>query len=75
MNTIVNNYHVRVTQKNNRINELLEECSYDIYGVEHIDMDMFVRKLLKETMEAARAGVEFGDGMEEAVVNYFGLNK
>ena len=39
----------------------------------------YTRKLaeliVKETLQVARAGIEFGDGMEDAVYKYFGVEK
>jgi len=39
----------------------------------------YTRKLaeliVKETLQVARAGIEFGDGMEDAVYKYFGVEE
>lgn len=39
----------------------------------------YTRKLaeliVKETLQVARAGIEFGDGMENAVYKYFGVEQ
>ncbi len=37
------------------------------------DEAKFAELIVKETLEVARAGVEFGDGMESAVEQYFGV--
>ena len=50
VNTIVNDYHVRIVDEKNRINELIEECVYNIYDVPHIDMNMFVQDLINEAL-------------------------
>ena len=33
--------------------------------------EVFAELLIKETLDVARAGVEYGDGMESAVYHYF----
>ena len=35
----------------------------------------FAELIIKETIQVARAGVEFGNGMEDAVYNYFGIEE
>ena len=37
--------------------------------------EKFAELIIKETLEVARAGVEFGDGMEDAVYKYFGVEE
>ena len=34
----------------------------------------FAELIVKETLQVARAGVEYGDGIEDAVYRYFGIN-
>ena len=34
-------------------------------------MNKFAELIIKETLQVARAGIEFGDGMEDAVYRYF----
>ena len=34
-------------------------------------MDRFAELIIKETLQVARAGIEFGDGMEDTVYRYF----
>jgi hypothetical protein len=46
----VNDYRVRIVDEKNRINELIEECTYDIVGVTHIDMNEFAERLINETV-------------------------
>lgn len=36
-------------------------------------IDKFSELIVRETLQVARAGVEFGDGMESAVEHYFGI--
>lgn len=66
---------------NKRINEIWESAggSYT-RGNQHewpackIDnFEKFAELLIKETLEVARAGIEYGDSMESAVYAYFGL--
>lgn len=35
--------------------------------------ERFAELVIKETLDVARAGIEFGDGMEDAVYKYFGV--
>lgn len=36
-------------------------------------LNRFAELIIKETLQVARAGVEYGDGMEDAVYKYFGV--
>lgn len=36
---------------------------------------MFAEEIIKETLQAARAGLEFGPSMEEAVYTYFDIKR
>jgi hypothetical protein len=38
-------------------------------------LEKFAELIIKETLEVARAGVEYGDGMEDAVYRYFGVEE
>lgn len=68
---------------NERIKELVEqarEYATTRHPVSNIVLSVnsekfeekFAELIIKETLEVARAGVEFGDGMEDAVYKYFG---
>ena len=35
--------------------------------------EILAELIVKETLQVARAGIEFGDGMEDAVYTYFGV--
>ena len=37
--------------------------------------EVFADLLIRETLDVARAGVEYGDGMEDAVYKYFGVEE
>ena len=39
------------------------------------DLEKFAELIVKETLQVARAGIEFGDGMEDAVYKYFGVEQ
>ena len=74
---------------NPRIQELVEEAGLDAILDQHAheygngmlvntsypEVAKFAELIIKETLEVARAGVEFGNGMEDAVYNYFGVNE
>ena len=55
---------------------------WDDSGREMIDnytpeeyLDEFALLIVKETLQVARAGIEYGDGMEDAVYKYFGVKE
>ena len=37
-------------------------------------LEKFAELIIQETLQVARAGIEFGDGMETAVYRYFGVD-
>ena len=37
--------------------------------------EKFAELVVKETLQVARAGIEYGDGMEDAVYKYFGVEE
>ena len=43
------------------------------YQLKEEQLKQFAELIIKETLEVARAGIEYGDGMEDAVENYFGV--
>ena len=47
----------------------VSEVSFDKYS----DLEKFAESLIKETLDVARAGLEYGDGMDSAVYRYFEL--
>ena len=69
----VNQYSVRISDENNRINSLIEECKFDIYGVPHIDLDMFVQDLLNEAFLKRDEAEDSGLPSYEYVLKYFGI--
>ena len=50
---------------------------YTWHNLDHVEMEkvmkVFADLLIRETLDVARAGVEYGDGMDSAVYRYFGL--
>lgn len=53
-------------------NDVVKENAYITFDPPE-SLEKFVELIVKETLEVARAGVEFGDGMESAVEQYFGV--
>lgn len=45
------------------------------YGELIFSKEKFAELIIKETLQVARAGIEFGDGMEDAVYKYFGVEE
>ena len=64
---------------NERIKELAEQAG--IYNLELTDeteywiLEKFAELIIRETLQVARAGIEFGDSMEDAVYKYFGVEE
>ena len=62
---------------NERIRELAHEAGLPTYNPEGVPtkLEKFAELIVKETLQVARAGIEFGDGMEDAVYKYFGVEE
>ena len=62
---------------NKRIVELAHEAGLPTYNPEGVPtkLEKFAELIVKETLQVARAGIEFGDGMEDAVYKYFGVEE
>lgn len=64
---------------NERIKKLAEQAgsthkqNLGVYQFYSDELEKFAELIIKETLEVARAGVEYGDGMEDAVYRYFGV--
>ena len=67
---------------NERINELLGQAydqavpeTWTTLSSEQLGRvyDKFAELIIKETVQVVRAGIEYGNGMEDAVYNYFGV--
>ena len=66
-------YRVRIVDEKNRINELIEECRYDIYGMKHIDMNTFVQDLINEAFNKRDEAEASGLPTYEYVLKHFGI--
>ena len=65
---------------NERIQELAQQAGIHPVNFEPdadlaVPLTAFAELIIKETLQVARAGVEFGNGMEDAVYNYFGVEQ
>ena len=62
---------------NERIKELYSKIAGKdwMYDFDPDKAEMFAELIIKETLQVARAGIEFGDGMEDAVYKYFGVEE
>ena len=72
---------------NKRIKQLALDAGigftlWDDSGREMIDnytpeeyLEKFAELIVKETLQVARAGIAYGDGMEDAVYKYFGVEE
>lgn len=64
---------------NKRILKLFNEAGFHQPEMERLGIEdkfeKFAELIIKETLQVARAGIEFGDGMEDAVYKYFGVEE
>lgn len=61
------------------MNEIFKRLSLEAGGSHYPEINphlqqKFAELVIQETLQAARAGLEFGPSMEEAVYQYFGLD-
>lgn len=49
------------------------KLSLGVYQFYAYELEDFAKLIIKETLQVARAGIEFGPSMDEAVENYFGV--
>ena len=73
MNTTVNDYRVRIVDEKNRINELIQECRYDIMGIPHLDMNQFVDLFLHEVLDKLQEAEDSGLPPYHYVMKHFGI--
>ena len=63
---------------NEKIKQLAEQAGYSkdflAIGLPN-NMEKFAELIVKETLQVARAGIAYGDGMEDAVYKYFGVKE
>ena len=75
---------------NERIKELIEQAGIESYTSKllvntdeegkvsskwEIPLEKFAELIVKETLQVARAGIEYGPSMEEVVYKYFGIEE
>jgi hypothetical protein len=66
---------------NERIKELVEQATTVIEATAHsgegwiFNKEKFAELIIKETLQVARAGIEYGPSMEDAVYKYFGVEQ
>ena len=63
---------------NEKIRELMMKATKDMpetYYWPGQYVDKFAELIVKETLQVARAGIAYGDGMEDAVYKYFGVEE
>jgi len=61
---------------NERIKELAEQAGWDNHHSKFdTRIEKFAELIVKETLQIARVGMEFGPSMEEAVYTYFGVEE
>ena len=69
----------RVRTMNPRLKELAVQAGAyedgDTILTGPMDVAKFAELIIKETLQVARAGIEYGDGMETAVYTYFGIKE
>ena len=53
----------------------MEQLGISPWQVYPQDMAKFGELVIKETLQVARAGIEYGNGMEDAVYKYFGVEE
>ena len=63
---------------NEKIKQLAEQAGYSkdflAIGLPN-NMEKFAELIVKETLQVARAGIAYGDGLEDAVYKYFGVKE
>jgi len=70
---------------NERIKELSKQAGINLTPaqfsgvledeVDEFTLEKFAELIVKETLQVARAGIAYGDGMEDAVYKYFGVEE
>ena len=66
---------------NERIKQLAEQAgsthkqNLGVYQFYTDELEKFVELIVKETLQVARAGIEYGPSMEDAVYKYFGVEE
>ena len=67
---------------NEKIRELRQQATIIVgaesgfaFDREVLDEEKFAELIVKETLQVARAGIEYGPSMEEVVYKYFGVEE
>jgi hypothetical protein len=58
-----------------RFTQLMSNPMVPIVDGRETDLEKFAELIVKETLQVARAGIAYGDGMEDAVYKYFGVEE
>lgn len=70
---------MRKIQMNDKIKEIWNKAAMAHGGHSWEEQTAFLEEfaelIVKETLQVARAGIEYGNGMEDAVYNYFGIEE
>lgn len=72
--TEVERFHLMVNNKSKRIQELVYENTYHVYGVPHVGMNDLVEAIAVEAVNVYRDAVASGINAEGAVRHHFGLD-
>jgi hypothetical protein len=56
-----------------RFTQLMSNPMVPVVDGKETDLEKFAELIVKETLQVARAGIEYGPSMEEAVYTYFGV--
>ena len=69
----IKHYHFNIVDGKNRINELIEECTYSISGVPHIDFNELALQLVLETIDKMEEAQDSGFSPDKYVLEHFGI--
>ena len=58
-----------------KIVETTDHCSGASESHAEVDLEKFAELIVKEALQVARAGIEYGPNMEEVVYKYFGVEE
>ena len=58
-----------------RFTQLMSNPMVPIVDGKETDLEKFAELIIKETLQIARVGMEFGPSMDEAVYTYFGIEE
>ena len=65
----------QLAEQATEIVETTDHCSGKSESTAQVNLAKFAELIVKETLQVARAGIEYGDGMEDAVYKYFGVEQ